>query len=204
MASSRSLGVRSGFFAVYEVYLSRQKCLQLRISLTRQILGAQNGGVDALYHVLEMTHCALLIGYHRFPVPLVHVERVQIVQFFIGAYSVHVGIDAVARFNLVFSQREPLPLGQRVHHFGFGVAQVEDGERHGALGAVQVVVDAQSFEHKERCSNPLQPQFGREVLLKEVLDQLDAMFGLTAVKYTLVFFIDDKFTHDFVLNCLQR
>ena len=97
---------------MYELNLLRQEGLQLRIGLTRQVLRTSNGGIDALYHVLQERQRTILLADDGLPVPLVDIQRVQIVQLLIGADGVHVGIDAVARLYLILGQRQTLPFGQ--------------------------------------------------------------------------------------------
>ncbi len=124
------------------MYVLGQKGLYLRIILAREILRSENGRIDAPHGLLEMAHGALLGCDDGLPVPLVYVERVYIVKLLIGSYGVHVGVDAVAGLYAAVGQREPLPFGQRVHHFGCCSVHVLDVERHGSLHAVQIVVDA--------------------------------------------------------------
>ena len=50
------------------------------------------------------------------PVPLVDVDGVEVVHLLVAADGVHVGEEALAGVELVALQRQPLPLGQRMHH----------------------------------------------------------------------------------------
>ena len=52
--------------------------------------------VYLLYRVLEIGNIAVLLAYCLFPVPLVDVERMEVVEVLEGAYGVHVGIESVA------------------------------------------------------------------------------------------------------------
>ena len=63
---------------VDEVNLLGQRRLQLGVHLIYHILGAQHGGIDALYNLLEELHVAVLFADDALPVPLVHIERVQV------------------------------------------------------------------------------------------------------------------------------
>ena len=143
-----------------EVDFLGQTRFDLGERLISEVFRTADGCIDAAHHILEEGDFTLLGCDDGLPVPLVDIERVEVVQFLVGAYSVHVGIDAVARFDVVLGQRETLPFGQRVHHLGLGVTQVLDGECHGSLHSVEVVVDAETFQHKQRRRDTRQPQFG--------------------------------------------
>ena len=140
--------------------LSRQERLDGAIGLTGEILGAQDGSIDALHHILKMSQRALLACYHRLPVPLVHIERVEVIQLLVCTNGVHVGIDTVARLNVIFGQGQAFPFCQRVYHLCLCIAQILYGERHGALHAVEVIVYAETFQHKQGSCDAAQPQFG--------------------------------------------
>ena len=144
VALQQLLGVNEG-------NLLGQEGANLRISLADVVLGAQDCSIDALNDALEVLHRATRLGHHTLPVPLVDVERVEVVQLLVGANGVHIGNDAVALGHLILSQRHSLPLGQRVYHLGLGLAHILDGERNGALGAAQIVVHTQALEYKQRC-----------------------------------------------------
>ena len=141
-----------------EVNLLRQERLQLRICLTRQILRTADGSIDTLHHILQIADGALFLRYHSLPVPLVHIQRVQVVQFLVGTDGIHIRIDTMTRLNIVFCQRQTLPFGQRVHHFGTGITQILDGEGHSALHTIQIVVNTQALQHKQWSSHTTQPQ----------------------------------------------
>ena len=138
------------FFGVYEVQLVRQAGLDGGEHLINHVFGAYHGGIDAVYDFFQEFDAAVLRGDDPFPVPLVHVEGMQVAQFFVGPDGIHVRIDAISGFYVVFCQGEPFPFGQRVYDLCLYVAHVFDGERNGALHAVQVIVDAHAFQHEQR------------------------------------------------------
>ena len=131
----------------------------------------------------------------------------EIVEFFVRPDGVHVGVDAVARLYAILRQRESFPLGKRVDHLSLGVTKVFNGEGHGTLHAVKVVVDAESLEHKERSRDTAQPKLGGKVLLEKVLNKLDAMLGLFGVEQLGIVYWLNNFAHLkrlFVVIVLQR
>ena len=169
-----------------KVNLLWQEGLDLRISLTRQILRSADGGIDALHDILQESQRTVFPVNHSLPVPLVHIQRVQVIQLLVRAYRVHICIDAIARLYLILCQRESLPLGQRVHHLSLGIAQILDGEGDGTFHTIQVVVDTKSFQHEQGSRHTSQSQLCREVLLEEILNQFDTLLRLLGVKQRFI------------------
>ena len=106
----------------------------------------------------------------------------KIVKLLVSTNGVHVRVNAIARLYLILCQRQTLPLGQRVYHLCLGIAQVLDGKGHGTLHAIQVVIDAKTFQHKQRSRHAAKPQLRRDVLLEKLLNQLNALLRLFRVK----------------------
>ena len=73
-----------------------------------------------------------------------------------------------------------------MHHLCLSVAKVLDGEGDGTLNTVQVVVDAQSLQYKQRSRDTTQTQLRREVLLKEVFNQFDTLLSLLCIEQCIV------------------
>ena len=86
-----------------------------------------------------------------------------------------------------------------MHHFGLSISQIFDGKSHGTLHAVQVIIDAQPLQHKERGRHTAQPQFGGKVLLKEILNQLNALLRAAHVEQGMITFGLNQFTHIFYI-----
>ena len=82
----------------------------------------------------------------------------QVVEFLVGSDGVHVGVHTISWLDVIFSQCESLPLRKRVYNFRFLVAEVLDWECNGALHAVEIVVDAESLKHEQRCCDAAQAQ----------------------------------------------
>ena len=178
-----------------EVYLLRQEGLDLRVGLTGQIFRSADGRIDTLHDILQERQRAVFLADHGFPVPLVHIERMQIVELLISTDGVHVGIDTITRLYLILSQRKTLPLGQRVNHLSLRISQILDGERHSTLHTVQVVVDTQSLQHEQRSRHTTQPQLCGEVLLKEFLDEFDTLLRLLRIEQRFIFHRFDYLSH---------
>ena len=183
------------FLSMYKVNLLGQEGLDLRIGLAGQIFRSADGRIDTLHDILQERQRAVFLADHGLPVPLVHIERMQVVELLISTDGVHIGIDTIARLYLILSQRKTLPLGQRVNHLSLRITQILDGECHSTLHTVQVVVDTQSFQHEQGCRHTTQSQFCGEVLLEELLDKFDALFCLSRIKQRIVMYRFDYLSH---------
>ncbi len=139
-----------------EMDLAWQEGLQLGIALACQKLCAQDGGIDAAYHILQKGDGAVTFFDDSLPVPLIDIERVEVVHLLVGADSVHVGVDAAARLYVVFCQCESFPLCQRVHDLSLRFAHVLDRKSHRTLHTVEVIVDTQPLQDKERSGDTAQ------------------------------------------------
>ena len=128
------------FLGVHKGDLAGQRGRDVWEGAVRHGLGGQQGAVDAADDVVKEVHRAILRADSSLPVPLIDVERVDVIQLLVGADSVHVRVEPLAGRDAVGGQLHALPFGQRVHHLGTSVAHVFDGERYGALHAVEVVV----------------------------------------------------------------
>ena len=188
--------------AVYVMDFLGKERLDVVICLADEKLGSSYGCVYPLHHVAQESKRAVLLADDSFPVPLVDVERVQIVQLFVGTYGVHVGIDARSRLNLVVGKSQTLPFSKRMHHLRLLVAEVFDGERNRTLHAVKVVVDAETLQNEEGSSDAAQMQLSGKVLLEEVFYQFDALLGLVYVEQGGVMFGINKCAHIYNVFCL--
>jgi len=149
------------FLGMYKVNLLWQEWLYLRISLAGKVFSTTNSGIYALYYILKECQSTVFLTNNGLPVPLINIQRVQVVKLLVGTNGVHISIDAISRLYLVFCQTQSLPFCKRVHHLGLGIAQILDREAHGALHTIQIVVNTKSFQHEEWCRYSAQSQFCR-------------------------------------------
>ena len=187
-------------FGVNEGDFGRQLRLELRETLAHQILGALYRGIDRTNHFLQEFHRAIFGANHAFPVPLIDIERVDVTQFLVGADGIHVGVNAVAGLHAIFGEGEALPLGQRMHHLGTGVAEVFDREIHGAFLAAQVVVDAQTAQHKQRSGDATKTKCRRKIVGKELFDDFNALLGGVHVEQRTIVANGNEIAHGEVGN----
>ena len=74
-------------------------------------------------------------------------------------------------------QRQTLPLGQGVDHLAVE-PHIRDIKSHGALHAVQVIVEAGAAVHEQGSGDPAQVQRVAEVCLEGILDEGDGPLQL--------------------------
>ena len=141
------------------------------------LLRVDEGVHNGLHRLLQVLHGTLLGSDDLLPVPLIHVGRVQLVQILIPADGVHIGIQTDAGAELIALQSQTLPLGQRVNHLG-GSLHAVDVKGHGALHAVQVVVQSGSGGDEQGCGHAVQMERAGQFVLKQALEQADSLLSL--------------------------
>ena len=109
--------------------------------------------VDASHCCLKIVEGALGVGDCFLPIPLVNIERVEIVELLVGTDSVHVSVEPETGSYVVIPQLGALPLCQRVDHLRTAVAQIFHRKGHRTLHPVEIVVEAGARQHKEGSSD---------------------------------------------------
>ena len=89
-----------------------------------------------------------------FPIPLVHIYRMQVIQLLIGSECIHIGIDTIAGPNIIVPQHHPLPFCKRHYNFSFFVSKIFHLEANGFLKSVKVIIQPGPFQHKKWGCNP--------------------------------------------------
>ncbi len=92
--------------------------------------------VDGAHGLFQEIQAPLLPGNDFFPVPLIHVDGMDVVRLFIPADCAHVRIEPFSVGKSVLFQCKPFPLGQRMHNFRLIIILFFDAEHDRALHAV--------------------------------------------------------------------
>ena len=169
-------------------------------------LGGAHRRHDAPHHAFQVVEVAVLLTDDLFPVPLVHIDRVEVVQLLVPADGVHVAVQALAHMEVVVLQSLALPLGQGLDHLG-GDAGVLDVEGDLALHAVQVVVQAGGGLHEQGGRDAAQVQRRAQGVGKQPLDRADGPLGVVQVQGGRVARRQDDLAHNtfpFVCKCAPR
>ena len=153
-----------------------------------------DGGDDIAHGALEISDVAVLGGDDLFPVPLVHIDGVEVVDLFVAADGVHVGEQALADLEVVALERKTLPFGQRMNDLGIG-ADVGNVKGDGTLDAVEVVVQTGIFIHEQRSRNPAEIEGIAQIDLKIALDEFDGALHFIDRQRGVVVLRDIDFAH---------
>ena len=102
------------------------------------------------------------------PVPLIDVERVEVIQVFVATDGIHVCVETVAGRDAVSTQFHAFPLGQRMNHLCITVAHATDGKFDSTFHTIQIIIDAGSGEDEQRGCHTAEAQRLRQFLLKAV------------------------------------
>ena len=178
-----------------QITLDQEKIDALNAKIRAAIDGKFTDGetqiADGLAQVLLI---AVLAFDDLFPVPLIHIDGVEVVHLLVAADGVHVGEQALAGLEVIALQRQALPLGQGVHHLTGG-AHIGDIKGNRALHAVEVVVQTGILLHEQRSGNPAQIQRLPQIHLKIALDELDSPLHLIGGQRRFVAGRDRQFAH---------
>ena len=165
-------------------------------------LGVPQGPHNGADSLLQVLCVPVLLGDDLLPVPLVHIGGVEVVQILVPADGVHIGVQALARVELVTLQGQALPLGQGVDHHG-GVVHPPDVKGHRALHAVQVVVQAGGGRHEQGGGHPVEAQGPAEPVLEQALEQADGLLGLIDAEQGGIPLGDGSLSHSAMLLFLS-
>ena len=112
-------------------------------------------------------------------------QGMDIIRILVAAYGVHVGIETLTGLEAVVLEGAALPLCERLDYFNIAV-HILYVERHGALDAVQCIVESGIRAHKKRRGDAGQVELNCEIPLKEILDLLDSHLSLPDIKQGLI------------------
>ena len=139
---------------------------------------------DALHRLAQRADVARLARDDLLPVPLVDIDRVQIVHDLVAPDRVHIGDQPLARADLIAAEGIALPLCEGMHHLRLR-ADIGNVKRDGALVAVQIIIQAGSLLDKQRRRHAQQIQCTAKVFLEIVLDVLNGTLRLIDRKRVL-------------------
>ena len=148
--------------------------------------------LDDLEYLTDRVHqgiqAALLLCDHTFPVPLVHITGVQVIQLLIPADCVHVGVKAFTGFKAVLLKGHTFPFGKGVDNLQGLAGKTQHIKVHGPLRAVQVIVKTAAALHEQGGGNPLQVHFPSHLFLERVTYVFDCVLCLPDGKPGVIVF----------------
>ena len=144
------------FLAVHERDFLGQHRLDMQILLTNHRFGLAQDRVDLSHGLLEKVQTSFAFSDDPLPVPLVDIDRMQVVQtLLIRSNGVHIGVQSLPRGESVVGQDHPLPLGQREEALSLAAGVILDSKRRLGLDAVEIVVNPGAPLEKQRRRDPL-------------------------------------------------
>ena len=143
----------------------------------QSLIGLHHSAYDGADGLLQEVDIAILAGDDLFPVPLIHVDGMEVVHFLVTADGVHIGEQTLAHVEFIALQRQTFPLGQRMHHLTVG-GHIGDIEGNRAFHAVQVIIQTGVLADKQGSGNAAQIQRLPQIDLKVTLDELDGALHL--------------------------
>ena len=184
--------------------LQPAEALELGIYGLHGVLRVADGGDDVHDGGLEIVDIPVFGQDDLFPVPLIDVDGVEIIQHvLIAADGVHVRAQAPAGVEPVALEREALPLCEGVDDLR-GLVGTEDVEGDWALNAVEVVIQAGTGLDKERGRDTVKIQRRAEPVLKQALEKPYRLLRVVNAKQAFVAF-GNYGIHDFFLfSSLKR
>ena len=82
---------------------------------TERVICLADRAHDVAHGALEVRDVPVLSRDDLFPVPLVDVDGVKVIYFFVAPDGVHIGKKTLTGVKLIALERQTLPLGQRMH-----------------------------------------------------------------------------------------
>ena len=95
-----------------EVHLTIQYGVQAGKRDLQGVVGLHHGAHNGADGLAQELLVAVLPLDDLLPVPLIHIDGVEVVYLLVAADGVHVGEQALTGLEIVALQRQPLPLGQ--------------------------------------------------------------------------------------------
>src|SRR5699024_7433778 len=153
---------------------------------------------DLFHRLLQMLERAVFRADDLLPVPLIDIDRVQIVDDLISADGIHISIDAFIYLEAIAFERHALPFGQRVHdlHITFDITDIK-GDR--TLYAIEVIIETAVFADKQRRGYTHQVQMIRQPAFKQILHIFDGNLRRDVIQFVFIIMREDQssFVHGF-------
>ena len=145
------------------------------------VIGIADGPDDGTDDELQIFGIPVFPGNDLFPVPLVHIDGMDIVQLFVPADGVHIGVQAVAQGEVVPLQGQPLPFCQGMDYLGIH-SHSGNIEGYRPFHTAQVVIQTGALGDEQRSGNALQVQRLGKLLLKGFFDIGNGPLGVVGIQ----------------------
>ena len=129
---------------------------------------------DTLHSEFQLFDISLFGSDNSFPIPLVYIDRVQVIQGFISADGVHIGIQTLAGAEIITIQCHAFPLCQRMNNL-CGCACCGNFKAYGAFYAAEIIVQTCMGVNEQRGGNTFQIQCLSQMFFKSVVNHADGI-----------------------------
>ena len=177
-----------------EAHFRGQIGAQLGIADMEPVIGIADGADNGTDNQLEEIQIAVFPGDDFLPVPLIHIDGVDVIQRLIPADGVHIGIKAVAHSEMVALQGKALPLCQRMHHLSF-CTHGGNIEADRPFVAIEVIVQAGILGNEQGGRHALEVQGRGKLILEGCLDIGDCALGVVSIQNGGIVFGNINFVH---------
>ena len=165
----------------YEGNFAAELRVKLRIVPLELVECATDCLNNATNGVFQRIGIALVLRDDAFPVPLVHVNGVQVIGLFVGTDSVHIADQTATNGKVVAPECIALPFCERLNYLGI-LAYVWQVKSNRMLNAIEVVVHAGKRVNNQRSSDARQLQRSAQLGQKHVLDLLNCFLSIVKRK----------------------
>ena len=166
--------------------LQLRQHLKLRIDRAHGALRLADGGDNVHDRGLEIVQIPVAALNDLFPVPLIDVDRVQIIEHvLVTADCVHIGIETLSGVEIIAIEGHALPFGKRLNDLRLP-AGLQNIERDRTLIAVEVIIQAAGLLQKQRRRDAKQIQIRGELILKQALEQADGLLRVINAEQALI------------------
>mmetsp|Transcript_122581 Transcript_122581/g.354275 ORF Transcript_122581/g.354275 Transcript_122581/m.354275 type:complete len:205 (+) Transcript_122581:625-1239(+) len=152
-----------------------QKCFQSEF-LRNLLVGLENSLVNIFDGGLQSVDITLFLSDHLFPIPLIDVQGVSVIDIVVTTKSTKVSDNSGTRLDLVIMKGPTLPLGQTKGHFQFHILKVTRGKGGGTFDAIEVVVEPTTLGDKKRTAHALKIDRFLELRLKGIFNVQEGFF----------------------------
>ena len=174
--------------------VQKRRIAELGILAAHGQLRIIDAGNDARNSLMERECGTRFRRDDLFPIPLIDVYGMQVIQLFIAPDGVHIRIDALAGMDIIAIECHALPFGEGMDDLRLSIC-VGDIEANGTLDAVEVVIQTGGRLHEQRRRHAAKIQLAGERILKYALDEADGALRFVKRKMRRIARGDKRLTH---------
>mmetsp|Transcript_631 Transcript_631/g.1133 ORF Transcript_631/g.1133 Transcript_631/m.1133 type:complete len:208 (+) Transcript_631:309-932(+) len=138
------------FIGRCEMNLWRKHGLQAEL-LAKSLFSFIHSLVDLFHSILKLSHITITGRNPHFPIPLIHIQRMGIIDIIISSNSTEISYNSMSFFNSIIMKRPTLPLCKRMRNFKFQIGIIPWIKRGRFLNSIQVIIESRLLVQKQWC-----------------------------------------------------